>query len=246
VCYNKIGDDMNILDLIILIVLILFVVEGFKRGVIKEIVSLVGIIIVFILAFSLKGVIGNVLCYLMPFFEFGGAIKGFVTLNILIYQMIAFILVFCLLLSIYEICLRISKVIQKIVNMTIILLLPSKVLGALVSLIKGIILVYVLLLLVVVPFSNESWVKNSTLTNAIVFHTPVISYYTNSFIKPVKEIYDLGEDVADKNITINKANLKALDIMLKYKVVSKRTIERLVELDKLDEIKDINSVLKEY
>lgn len=237
---------MILLDLIILIILLLFVVEGLKRGVIKEIVSLVGIIIVFILAFSLKGVIGNILCYILPFFEFSGAIKGFITLNILIYQMIAFLLVFCLLLSIYEICLKISKFIQKIVNMTIILILPSKLLGALVSLIKGIILVYVLLLLVVVPFGNESWVKNSSLTNIIVFHTPIISRYTNNFIKPVKEIYDLGEDVADKNITINQANLKALDIMLKYKVVSKRTINRLIELEKLDEIKNIKSVLEDY
>ena len=53
---------MNILDIAIILVLIMSAIIGFKRGAIKEIVSLVGIIVVLILAFAFKGVLGNVLC----------------------------------------------------------------------------------------------------------------------------------------------------------------------------------------
>ena len=34
--------------------------------------------------------------------------------------------------------------------------------------------------------------------------------------------------------------------MLKHKVVSKKTIEQLIVLDKLDEIKNLDKVLKKY
>ena len=116
---------LNIFDVGIILVLIMFVIVGFKRGVIKECVSLVGIIIIFVLSFALKGVVGNFLCQYLPFFSFKGSIEGLVVINILFYQIIAFLIVFCLLLSVYSIVLFISKVIQKVVNLTIILIIPS-------------------------------------------------------------------------------------------------------------------------
>ena len=42
---------MNILDIAIILILVMSAIVGFKRGAIKEIVSLVGIIIVFVVAF---------------------------------------------------------------------------------------------------------------------------------------------------------------------------------------------------
>lgn len=237
---------MNILDIVLLISFICFLISGFKRGVIKELVSLVGIILVFFFSFSLKGYIGNLLCYILPFFKFTGVIKGLTTINILFYQIIAFLIMYFLLIGIYHLCVRISKVIQKAVNMTIILILPSKILGAIVSLLKGYMIIYAILLLLMVPFGSQKVISNSVILNGMVYNTPLLSGYVDSFIKPVKETYDLGYKVTKKEITINDANLKSLDIMLKYKVVSKRTIEKLVEMKKLDDIEDIESVLSNY
>ena len=62
---------INILDVAIILILIMFAIIGFKRGAIKEIVSLVGIIAVFIVSFSLKGILGNILCKWLPFFDIG-------------------------------------------------------------------------------------------------------------------------------------------------------------------------------
>ena len=77
---------MNILDIVIVLILIMSAIIGFKRGAIKEIVSLVGIIIVFIVAFAFKGVLGNVLCKWLPFFNFAGNLEGVTVLNILLYR----------------------------------------------------------------------------------------------------------------------------------------------------------------
>ena len=97
---------LNIFDVGIILLLILFIILGIKKGVIKELVSLVGIIIVFILSWSLKGIIGNFLCIILPFFKFTGIIEGMSSLNILLYQAIAFIIVFSLLMGLYGLSLR--------------------------------------------------------------------------------------------------------------------------------------------
>lgn len=237
---------LNIFDVGIVLLFVMFLIVGFKRGVIKETVSLVGIILVFILSFSLKGIIGNFLCTILPFFSFSGSIKGMITINIFLYQTIAFLITFTIFLSVYEICLKISKFIQKIVNMTIILWIPSKILGAIVSLLKGYLVIYVVFLLLLIPLSNTYIFDESRILNYMFYKTPILSEYTNSFVKPFQEVYALGEDVSDRRITVNDANLKALDVMLKYNVVSKGTITTLINIHKLDTVRNIDSVLDRY
>ena len=114
---------LNIFDVGIILLLIMFFIVGFKNGVIRELFALVGIILVFMLSFALKGIVGNFLCLILPFFKITGVIEGFSVINILIYQAIGFILVFGILLTIYEFILRISRFVQKLVNLTIILLM---------------------------------------------------------------------------------------------------------------------------
>ena len=63
---------MNFLDIMILFLLFSFFLIGFKRGVIREVVSLLGIIIVFIASYLLKDYVGNYLCLYAPFIHFHG------------------------------------------------------------------------------------------------------------------------------------------------------------------------------
>lgn len=237
---------LSIFDVGIILLLIMFFIVGVKRGVIKETVSLVGIILVFILSFALKDKIGNWLCTYLPFISFKGNIKGLVSMNIFMYQSIAFIIIFSLLLGIYSISLKISKIVQKIVNMTIILWIPSKILGGLVSLIKGYIISFVIVLFLMIPFGGSKIFHESTIVNFMLYKTPIISKYTSDFIKPFKEIYTLGNKMAKDEINVNDANLESLDIMLKYKVVDKKTVEKLIKMNKLNEIKNIDKVISKY
>ncbi len=237
---------MNIFDIGIVLLLIMFFITGFKRGVIKELASLIGIILVFVLSYYLKGMVGNLLCFVFPFFKFAGSIEGLTVLNIVFYQAIAFLLVFGILLSLYVIILKISKVIQKLVNMTIILWLPSKILGGIVAIIEGWIILFLIFLMLLVPLKNQSVFYDSSLVNKILYKTPVLSNSTSTFVNSVTEIYELGEAVSNNSISKNEANLKGIDIVLKYKIASKGMIEKLVELHKLDNISNIDSVLNNY
>lgn len=238
---------MNVIDIGIILIVIMFLIVGFKNGVIKELASLIGMVLVFGISYIFKGVLGNFLCTICPFIEFNsGPLKGLVTMNILIYQVIAFLLLFVILLSIYELIIGFSKVIQKIINMTIILIIPSKLLGALVGMIKGLIIIYAVLLVLIIPFKNMNLVETSKLSNLVLYHTPIISSVTEDFTTSLREVYKLTNQVSKKKISTNEANKKALDIMLKYKIVSKETVQKLIAEGKLNSIKNIDKVLEKY
>ena len=224
---------LNIFDIGIILVLISFIVVGFKKGVIKELVSLVGIILVFILSWNLKGFIGNFLCLNLPFIEFKGAISNISSLNIMMYQMIAFIIIFSLLLGIYSISLKISRIVQKFVNMTLVLWIPSKILGAVVSFIKGYLVLFIIFVFLMIPLGNYSIFKESTFIDIILNKTPLVSKHTSSFTKPISEIIDLSKSVNNKKITSKEANRKAINIMINYNVVNRNTVEKLYEKNKL-------------
>ena len=237
---------LNIFDVGIILLLIMFLIVGFKNGVIREAFALIGIIAVFILSFVFKGLLGNLMCIILPFFKLSGIIEGFSVINILIYQIIAFMLVFAILLTIYEIFLKISKFIQKLVNLTIILILPSKLLGAVVSLIKGVIVLFAVFIVLMIPLKNSELFTGSTMVNQILYKTPILSQSSNNYINTVEEIYNLAEKVSNKKLSTNAANLELLDMMLKHKIVNKSTVESLVKLHKLDDVNNIETVLQKY
>ena len=238
--------DLNIFNIGIVLTFIMFIVAGWKNGVVREMASFIGIVVVFFLSFALKGIVGNFLCTILPFFNFGSYIRGLVSLNILIYHAIAFFLLFALFLGLYKLLLKLSNALQKIINATIILQIPSKICGAIISFIEGWIIIFILLVVLIVPFRGVDQFKNSKLSNAILFKTPVLSKTVKPFTKGVVEIYNVSSKISMQEISINDANLESINIMLKYKLVNKKTIQKLVDNHKLDEIKNIDSVLNKY
>ncbi len=237
---------MNLLDVIIILILAMCAVIGFKRGAIKEIVSLVGIIIVFVVSFSLKGVLGNILCKWLPFFNFAGSLEGVKVLNILLYQLIAFLIIYSLLFSIYMIVVKLSGILQKLVHMTVVLLLPSKIIGAVVALITGYVMVFVLLLVLLIPLHDSSFFQESKFAHYIVYESPVLAESSKDISNSIQEVYALGEDLSKGNISKNDANVETLDILLKYHIISPDAAEDLIVLDKLDGISGLEDVIERY
>ena len=239
---------MTAIDIVILLLLVMFGVVGWKQGIIKEAVQLIGMIIILVIAFMFKGELGNIFCKWLPFFNFNGSpIEGMTTLNILLYQVLGFVIIFTVLYAIYTIILKLSGVFQKILDWTIILLIPSKIGGLIIGLLEGYILLFVLLLIITgLPASYTSNFTNSNLVQTIVYKTPILSSASKDVTSSMKDIYELVDEVTQKKITTNEANLKTVDIMLKYDLVTPKTVEQLVILDKLKGIKGIESVIEKY
>lgn len=239
---------MTAIDIVIILLLIMFGVVGWKQGIIKEAVQLIGMIIILVIAFMFKGELGNIFCKWLPFFNFNGSpIEGMTTLNILLYQVLGFVIIFTVLYAIYTIILKLSGVFQKILDWTIILLIPSKIGGLIIGLLEGYILLFVLLLIITgLPANYTSNFTNSNLVQTIVYKTPILSSASKDVTNSMKDIYVLVDEVAQKKITTNEANLKTVDIMLKYDLVTPKTVEQLVILDKLKGVKGIDAVIAKY
>ena len=86
----------------------------------------------------------------------------------------------------------------------------------------------------------------SKLVDIIVNKTPFVNNMSKGFVDATEDIYTLAQKVSKKEITTNEANLKSIDAMLKYKIVDKKTVEDLQKFRKLNDIKDLDSVLKNY
>ena len=101
---------MNILDILVIIFILIGGIIGFKRGFTTSLVNFIGVILVVIIAYFLKNPIGEFLMGFCPFFNFGGVIKGVTVLNIALYQIIAFILVFSILMIVLKVLLMVIPI----------------------------------------------------------------------------------------------------------------------------------------
>lgn len=231
---------MNIVDILIIIFIILSGIVGAKRGVFKELVICLGTILIFYLAYMFKDPLGNFFLLRLPMFDFPNLFKGVVTLNILVYQLLSFILVLSVLLIIFNILLSITGLFEKILRITIILGIPSKILGFIVGLIEGYVITFVILFFLTQPAFSFNLFMNSRYANKIMTSSPVLTDITQNTVTLIQNIYELKDE---KNVL--ELNKKTLDMMLDKKVVSYDTAKELHEKGKIT-FEGIEEVLNKY
>lgn len=235
--------SLNVVDIIIILLILLSGVVGFKRGVLKEVVMLAGTIIIYIIAFSLKNPLGLILCKIFPFFN----LDGLISLNILIYQLIAFVFIAGFLFSIYSIVLKLTGILQKIVDLTIILTLPSKLLGLVFGLIEGYIVMFIILVTLSIPFRNVDMFLNSSLSNKIINNSPILTKTMGGVGDAIFDIYDLTEKVSKKSDeNLNEINLEIIKVELDYKIISEDDLLEIIDMKKLDDIENVEDYVKNY
>ena len=235
---------MGIVDVIILLVIIGFGIFGFKRGFFNEAVSFVGFILVVVLAFILKNKLSIIMYENLPFFSFGGIFKGVTALNIIVYEVLAFIIVFCILLIVFKILLFVTKVIEKILKATVILAIPSKILGLVLGLIEGVIISFVGLYILNLPIFDAKILSGSNYKNKILNDTPILSNYVSYSVDVIEEFTDLKVKY-DSAPNAKQFNYETLDLFLKYDIVSPESVKKLDERGKL-KVDNLDTLLNKY
>ena len=217
---------MNILDIFIIIGLLSGASYGYKNGGIKTLVILVTTVISFYLAFLFKNPIANFLSYNLPFFDF----NGLTSLNIVIYQLIAFIILLVLFTTLFIVIVKIAGGIEKILKFTVILSIPSKILGFILGLLESVIIIYVILLLI----SGFSITKDMKLLDD--------SKYGNVILKSVPGVNGLNNSINDINITLksydkenkDKFNKEVVSVLLKNNVIDSSYLNKLRNKGKIN------------
>ena len=223
---------MNVIDIIILIVLGFGFVLGFFRGFTKELVNFLGLLAVLILSFILKNPISVFFYKNLPFFNFGGVFKDITVLNIILYEVLAFILVFAVLFVLFKILLLTTKIFEKILKMTIVLGIPSKILGGILGIIENWVYVFIALYLLNLPVFNISLINNSKVGNIIYNHTPVLNIVCDKTLSVINEIDNLKEEYKTTNNT-DEFNQKAFNTMIDKKFLTRENAQYLIDKGKI-------------
>lgn len=220
---------MNVVDIIILVSIILGAVTGFIRGFFKQTIIFVGTILVVVFAFILKNPLSLVLYRNLPFFK----LWGLGSLNILLYEVLAFIIAIAVLSLIFAVAIKVTGIIEMVLKATVILALPSKLLGMIVGIIQSIVILYVVLFIASLPVFKIPFIKESKYTNIILTKTPIISSITNDVVKSFEEIGNtiiyIGKDIKD----VDGTNNRITEVLLKNKVITFENVKYLVEEGKL-------------
>ncbi len=235
---------ITIVDAIIILALLTGAVLGFKKGVIRSAAEFVGTILVLVGAYTLKNPIAKLMFTNLPFFKFSGALEGVTVLNILIYEVLAFLLVALILWGALRVVIALTGILETILKMTIVLGIPSKILGFIFGLAESFIIVFMALFCInQIALANNKTVP-SILQDKILSSTPLLSNMVGEAYQSVDEIVSLAqkyEDVQDKNAY----NKEALDILLKNKIITKDATQKLIDKGKL-KIDGIEEVMNKY
>ena len=222
---------MNVLDLLIVIFLFLGAFAGLRRGLIKQTVLLVGLVLTLIISFCLRVPISTFFYKNLPFLNFSGIFEGMSILNILVYELIAFLIVFSIVYMILSLLLKISGIIEKILKMTIILGFFSKIGGAIVGILESYVIIFVLLFVFKQPFIRIYGIEDSKFADPILNSTPIMSDAIKNTRLAINEIYNIAKDY-DK-IDANEFNDEVIELFLKYDIVTEENINLLKEKGKI-------------
>lgn len=222
---------VSIIDAIIIILLLFGAVFGFRAGVIKSAVSFLGTLLIIFLAFQLKNPISEFLYMHLSFFNFSGELAGVTVFNVLIYEGIAFLIVFAILEILLKVVVIASGILESILRLTIVFGLFSKILGLFFGFIEYYVIIFAGLFMLNC-FSNTAFlIKDSSLATSILNNTPIL---TEQFKEPkaaIDEILSLSTIYKNDK---DGYNAKAFEILIKYNVISKDQAEKLISKKKID------------
>lgn len=223
---------MNLVDVIIILVIGLGAVLGFKRGVFKQAVESLGGLAALILSLIFMRPLAMFLMDIGPTFNFRGMLSGISSINVLAYNFIAFLILIIIFSILLRILLIVADAIERVLKATILLAIPSKILGAILGMFEHYLLVFILLFILTLPIFNFRIINEAGLTSRILGGTPIVSSVASATIDTFNDVYAMSEELSNDSNRI-KLDEKVLKIMISNNLISQEKAEELYEKGKI-------------
>ena len=220
-----------IIAIVILAYIILGMYDGYKKGFFDYFIKLGGFIVIVVLAYFLKKPLSVFLYTHLPFFKLGGIFEGVSSLNIVIYELIAFIAVFIVLYIIYKVICLVTNVIDKLVNKIPLIGLPNKLLGLGLGFLRAILTLYFVVAVIKIG-SNFFGYQMVPSAADYITKIPIVKKTFGATIDSLEEITKLAkeyENTQDKE----EFDMKVLEILNKYALIDKENIDVLIDEGKI-------------
>ena len=224
---------INVIDIIIVLLLISGLITGYKKGFIKQVVSTVGLIISVVLAFMLKNNLSIILYEKCPFFTVG-LLKNYSSLNILLYELLSFFIIFIILSIILKIIISLSGKIEDIFEESTVFKIPLKILGGVLGALESYVAIFIILLVLSLPlfsFKFSSYITKSKLSNRILNNTFLISNFAEPLVKTINSV---GKLEIQSNVGKKEFNCKTIEIFKKNNIISEESVKYLEKNKKID------------
>ena len=229
---------MNVVDICSIVIIILGALAGFKKGAVKGIIQLIGLIDFVIVSYQFKGYFANIMIKYLPFFNFSGPLKDLYAINFLIYEGIAFVVIFILLYCVLNILINLSGIIDMLIKMTIVLEIPSKIIGVIIGAIESLVFVFVIAFVMLQIGPTQKYIMESNFTRKIAERTPIVNRVFAQGIVASEDIYNTIKESQDaENKT--EANLNIIRSLIRYGVVDARDIQIAINANKLPGLSNV-------
>lgn len=220
-----------VVNIVIIVIIVGEIISGYKKGFLESSIKLLGGLVALIGAFLLKGPLAIVMYSHLPYFKLGGIFKGVSSLNIIIYEVIAFILLFIALKIAISLIAKITGLIEKLLSLIFFIGIPSKILGALVGLVKALVVLYFLAFGFKFVCNLSNVELKPSLADDIV-ELPVLKNTFGNILNSFDEITALAkeyEDTKDKE----EFNNQVLDILIEYNIITEENLDILIDNGKI-------------
>lgn len=224
---------MNFVDILIIAFVVFGGILGFRKGVIRSLVQLVGAVCVAIIAYSLKGYLANFLMGFLPFFDFGGVFRGVPAMSILMYELVSFVVIYVVLYCILNIFISLSGLIEKLLKLTIVMAIPSKILGLIVGAIEGLAFAFIIVFVLFHISATTNYVEESKSGVIVLERMPLMSQVMNKTTIALDNINKLANEFKD-NENRKELNIQVLSTLIHYNIITAEKVEELGEAGKLD------------
>ena len=195
-----------ILSILIIMFILSGIILGIKRGFTYQLIKMLSLFITVVGALFFKNIVAKLFINYFDFLDMNPHLK------IVFYRGIAFILLCFIIRIIIGLLLKLSKKFEKLLNATIILGIPSKILGGILGFIEFYIYAFIILLILSIPIFKVN-VKNSKVANIILNNTPTPSKKVDT------ELLDELQDTY--NSCHNDCEEKYIKILNKHGIVAK-------------------------
>ncbi len=221
-----------VVDIVFILFILMGFIAGWHNGFTKQIVSTIGFIVVLVLAYVMKNYLSTIFYTYLPFIHFTGKLSGVSSINILLYEILSFIIMFCLFMAIFKVIVRLTSAFEKFLNMTIILGIPSKILGGICGILEYYVLSFIIIYFLSLPTFDLRAVEESRMKQFMLDHTPVLSDVCQNTLEVYDEINNLKDEYENEEDK-TKLDHEILMALKEHDFINQENIDRLVESGKI-------------
>ena len=224
---------MTWVGIVILLLVALGGFLGWRKGALRALVNLIGLVAIIILSYQFKDFLGTIVIRFMPFFSFAGDYVGVYAVNFLFYQAISFLIVFLLLYCILNILINLSGMVEILDRFAKVMALPSRIIGAVFGVVDMLVYVFLLVFIALAVPTTAKFAMEDKVAMTIARQTPVLSAVFGYSIRVEQTQYNIVKDSVKTEEGAKEASLAIIRDLISYDVVEADLIQETIDNGKL-------------